>query len=88
VVAINVGGAVIPTLMSIYLLIKRELWVKGLVATAIVALGDSLDGRSRSRSRALVPVVRSRAQQIKITVIWITVGAWGSSQIRGRWQSL
>src|SRR5262249_35435363 len=38
VVAVNVGGAVIPTLMSIYLLIKCELWVKGLVATAIVAL--------------------------------------------------
>jgi uncharacterized membrane protein len=37
VVAVNVGGAIIPTLMSIYLLIKRELWVKGLVATAIVA---------------------------------------------------
>jgi uncharacterized membrane protein len=38
VVALNIGGAVIPTLMSIYLLIKRELWVKGTVATAIVAL--------------------------------------------------
>src|SRR6516162_1669169 len=38
VVAVNVGGAVIPTLMSIYLLMKRELWVKGLVGTAIVAL--------------------------------------------------
>ena len=38
VVAVNVGGAVIPTLMSIYLLVKRDLWVKGLVATAIVAL--------------------------------------------------
>jgi uncharacterized membrane protein len=38
VIAVNVGGAVIPTLMSIYLLIKRELWAKGLVATAIVAL--------------------------------------------------
>ena len=37
-VAVNVGGAVIPTLMSIYLLIRRELWAKGLVATAIVAL--------------------------------------------------
>jgi uncharacterized membrane protein len=37
-VALNVGGAVIPTLMSIYLLIKRELWAKGLVATAVVAL--------------------------------------------------
>jgi uncharacterized membrane protein len=38
VVAVNVGGAVIPTLMSAYLLIKRELWLKGLVATVIVAL--------------------------------------------------
>ena len=38
VVAVNVGGAVIPTLMSAHLLIKRELWLKGLVATAIVAL--------------------------------------------------
>src|SRR3974377_682849 len=38
VVWVNFGGAVIPALMSIYLLIKRELWVKGAVATAIVAL--------------------------------------------------
>jgi uncharacterized membrane protein len=38
VIAVNVGGAVIPTLISIYLLIKNQLWVKGLVATAIVAL--------------------------------------------------
>jgi uncharacterized membrane protein len=38
VIAVNVGGAVIPTLMSVYLLIKRDLWVKGLIATAVVAL--------------------------------------------------
>ncbi len=38
VIAVNVGGAVIPTLMSIYLLAKRDLWIKGLVATAIVAV--------------------------------------------------
>jgi uncharacterized membrane protein len=37
VIAVNVGGAVIPTLMSVYLLIKYELWAKGLVATAAVA---------------------------------------------------
>jgi uncharacterized membrane protein len=36
VVAVNVGGAVIPTLMSIYLLIKRELWMKGLVAPLVI----------------------------------------------------
>jgi uncharacterized membrane protein len=38
VLAVNVGGAVIPTWMSVYLLIKRDLWVKGLIATAVVAL--------------------------------------------------
>ena len=47
-VAVNVGGAVIPTLVSIYLFIKRELSVEGLLAT-VIALGDPLDGRSRSR---------------------------------------
>jgi uncharacterized membrane protein len=38
VIAVNVGGAVIPTLMSIYLLIRNQLWAKGLAATAIVAV--------------------------------------------------
>jgi uncharacterized membrane protein len=38
VIAVNVGGAVIPTLMSIYLLVARNLWVNGLIATAIVAV--------------------------------------------------
>ena len=38
VIAVNVGGAVIPTLMSIYLLVIRNLWIKGAIATAIVAL--------------------------------------------------
>jgi uncharacterized membrane protein len=37
VIAVNVGGAVIPTLVSLYLLITREMWVKGAVAIAIVA---------------------------------------------------
>jgi uncharacterized membrane protein len=38
VVAVNVGGAVIPTLLSLYLLATRNLWFKGAIATAIVAL--------------------------------------------------
>jgi uncharacterized membrane protein len=37
VIAVNVGGAVIPTVMSIYLLAKHDIWGKGLIATAIVA---------------------------------------------------
>ena len=38
VIAVNVGGAVIPTLMSIYLLAVRGLWINGAIATAAVAL--------------------------------------------------
>ena len=37
VIAVNVGGALIPTLMSIYLLTKKKLWSRGLLATAAVA---------------------------------------------------
>jgi uncharacterized membrane protein len=38
VIAVNVGGAVIPTLMSLYLLGKRRLWLNGAIATAVVAV--------------------------------------------------
>jgi uncharacterized membrane protein len=38
VVAVNVGGAVIPTLLSIYLLTKNHLWGAGVAATACVAV--------------------------------------------------
>ncbi len=37
ILAVNVGGAVIPTLLSIYLLSKNGLWIRGLIATAIIA---------------------------------------------------
>jgi uncharacterized membrane protein len=37
VIAVNVGGAVIPTLLSLYLLVKNDLWIRGIVTTAIVA---------------------------------------------------
>jgi uncharacterized membrane protein len=36
-IAVNVGGAVIPTTMSIYLLAKYQLWTRAALATAIVA---------------------------------------------------
>jgi uncharacterized membrane protein len=37
-IAVNVGGAVIPTFMSLYLLVARGLWIKGSIAIAVVAL--------------------------------------------------
>ena len=37
VIAVNVGGAVIPAMMSIYLLAVNRLWLRGFLATAAVA---------------------------------------------------
>ncbi len=37
VIAVNVGGALIPSLVSLYLLARHRLWSQGLLATAVVA---------------------------------------------------
>ncbi len=37
IIAVNVGGAVIPILMSLYLLARQGLWLRGIVGTACVA---------------------------------------------------
>ena len=37
VIAVNVGGAVIPGLLSLYLLFKNRMWLTGLIATAVIA---------------------------------------------------
>jgi uncharacterized membrane protein len=37
VLAVNVGGAVIPTIMSGYLVIRYQLWLKAAIATAVIA---------------------------------------------------
>jgi uncharacterized membrane protein len=38
IIAVNVGGAVIPGLLSLYLLAKNRLWGRGLVAIACIAV--------------------------------------------------
>lgn len=38
VVALNVGGAVIPIILSLYLLIRNDLWIRGLIATSVVTV--------------------------------------------------
>jgi uncharacterized membrane protein len=38
VLAVNVGGAAIPTLMSIYLVLRYRLWVRAAVAVVVIAL--------------------------------------------------
>jgi uncharacterized membrane protein len=37
VLAVNFGGAVIPTMMSAYLVIRYQLWLKAAIATAVIA---------------------------------------------------
>ncbi len=37
IVAINIGGAVIPFFLSLYLILKKKLYVKGVIAVGIVA---------------------------------------------------
>jgi uncharacterized membrane protein len=37
VLAVNVGGAVIPTVMSTYLVLRYQLWLKAAIAVAVVA---------------------------------------------------
>jgi uncharacterized membrane protein len=37
VLAVNVGGAVIPTLMSTYLILRYQLWTKATIAVVVIA---------------------------------------------------
>jgi uncharacterized membrane protein len=37
VLAVNVGGAIIPTMMSTYLVLRYQLWLKAAIATAVIA---------------------------------------------------
>jgi uncharacterized membrane protein len=38
IIAVNVGGALIPTVLSVYLLARNNLWVAGIMTTAIVTV--------------------------------------------------
>jgi uncharacterized membrane protein len=38
VIAVNVGGALIPTLVSLYLLVKNRLYLRGLLGVVLVAV--------------------------------------------------
>ena len=49
IVAVNIGGAVIPTILSLYLLAKNELWWPGLITTVVVtavvhAMAEPVEG--------------------------------------------
>ncbi|VIO72854.1 hypothetical protein CI1B_45020 [Bradyrhizobium ivorense] len=37
ILAVNVGGAVIPALMSAYLVLRYQLWLRAMIATVVIA---------------------------------------------------
>src|SRR6201991_2701337 len=38
VLAVNVGGAIIPAIMSAYLVMRYQLWIRAALATAVIAI--------------------------------------------------
>jgi uncharacterized membrane protein len=86
IVAVNVGGAVIPGLLSLYLLVRYRLWVRGLVAVAGVAvvchmlaepvpgLGIALPVFVPPVSTAVVALLLSRREAAPIAYIGGSLG--------------
>src|SRR5208283_293512 len=72
VVAVNVGGALIPGLTSLYLVVRHGLWVRGLLAIACVAaLCHQLAEPVRGLGIALpvfVPAIASAAVALLLSV--------------------
>jgi uncharacterized membrane protein len=56
VVAVNVGGAIVPTLLAVYLLLEHRLFVQGAVAVGIVAAISFLLARPVAGVGIAVPV--------------------------------
>ena len=86
VIAVNVGGAVMPGLLSFYLLARNELWVRGLLATTGVAvmchilaqpvpgLGIALPVFVPPASAAIVALVLSRRYAAPLAYIGGSLG--------------
>jgi uncharacterized membrane protein len=86
VIAINVGGALIPSLTSFYLLAKQRLWGPGLVAIGCVAavcywlaepvrgLGIALPVLAPSLAAAVVSLLLSRGQAAPLAYISGSLG--------------
>lgn len=87
IIAVNVGGAVIPTAMSLYLLAKNRLWVTGLLAIAGVAgvcywlaqpipgLGIALPVLAPALTGAVLALVLSRRNAAPLAYVGGSLGA-------------
>ena len=93
VIAVNVGGAVIPGLTSLYLLAKNRLWLQGVLAVACVAavchalarpipgLGIALPIFVPAAAAAIVALLISRRQAAPLAYIGGSVGALGGADL-------
>lgn len=86
VVAANVGGAVIPVLVSIYLLVRHRLWLSALIAVACIAglshmeahpvrgLGIAVPVFLPALATAMVALVLSRRHAAPLAYIGGSIG--------------
>lgn len=93
IIAVNVGGALIPILMSIYLLSKNGLWGRGLLATAVVAavchwlarpvpgLGISLPVFIPAISTGLVALLLSRRYAAPLAYVGGSLGTLAGADL-------
>jgi uncharacterized membrane protein len=87
IVALNVGGALIPFLISLYLLVRHRLWVRGLLAIAgvsvvchflakpVAGLGIALPIFVPALASALVAMVLSLRRAAPLAYIGGSLGA-------------
>lgn len=69
IIAINVGGALIPTMMSLYLLITRKLWLKGAAAIAALTLVTHWLADPVAGVGIIVPVFLPAAAAVIVAVL-------------------
>jgi uncharacterized membrane protein len=86
-IAINVGGALIPVLVSLYLMITHHLWMRGAVAVACIAtvchllaypvpgLGIAMSPIVPPVAAAVVAMLLSRAEAAPLAYIGGSLGA-------------
>jgi uncharacterized membrane protein len=86
VIAVNVGGAIVPGLVSLYLLVRNRLWVRAPIAVALVAaishalarpvpgLGVALPVFVPAISTAVVALLLSRRYAAPLAYIGGSIG--------------
>jgi uncharacterized membrane protein len=86
IIAVNVGGVLIPSIMAAYLLIKNQLWISGALATAGVAfvchwlatpvpgLGIAIPVFVPAASTAIVALLLSRQYAAQLAYIGGSLG--------------